>query len=128
VLRRLKASNAEIDRAEGIEKGPGEPESTDERLVRRWLAQNGDSADDLSAIWSLRHGRAAPWDEAVRKIRRRGDPVTRSDLAITGHDLEVLGAKGPRVGQMLGHLLERVLDDPALNTRDTLLDLARKMG
>jgi tRNA nucleotidyltransferase (CCA-adding enzyme) len=128
VLRRLKASNAEIDRAQGMETGPVAPEGTDERSVRRWLAQTGDSADDLSSLWSLRHGGKPAWAEVVRTIRRRGDPVARADLAVTGRDLEALGAKGPRIGQMLAQLLERVLDDPALNTRDALIDIARKMG
>jgi hypothetical protein len=128
VLRRLKASNAEIDRAQGIESGPEAPGSTDERSVRRWLAQTGDSADDLTALWALRHGREPGWADVVRRVRQRGDPVTRGDLAVTGSDLEALGAKGLRIGQLLAQLLDRVLDDPALNTRDTLLDLARKMG
>jgi tRNA nucleotidyltransferase (CCA-adding enzyme) len=128
VLRRLKASNAEIDRARGIERGPAAPASMDERSVRRWLAQTGQSADDLSLLWRLRHGAEPGWAEAVREIRRRGDPLTRSDLAVSGGDLEALGASGARIGQLLAELLERVLDDPALNTRETLLDLARKIG
>jgi tRNA nucleotidyltransferase (CCA-adding enzyme) len=128
VLRRLKASNMEIDRAQGIEKGPQAPQSTSEQSVRRWLAQTGDSADDLISLWSLRHGGEPGWADVVRTIRRRGDPVSRSDLAVTGRDLEALGARGPRIGQMLAQLLERVLEDPALNTRDTLLEVARKMG
>jgi tRNA nucleotidyltransferase (CCA-adding enzyme) len=128
VLRRLKGSNAEVDRARGIERGPPAPASTDERSVRRWLAQTGQSADDLSLLWRLQHGAEPDWSETVRRIRRRGDPLTRSDLAVTGSDLEALGASGPRIGQLLSELLERVLDDPALNTRDTLLELARKMG
>jgi tRNA nucleotidyltransferase (CCA-adding enzyme) len=127
VLKRLKASNAEIDRARALEAGPEAPSDTDERSVRRWLAQTGESADDLSALWSLRHQGDPPWGEAVRKIRRRGDALTRTDLAVSGSDLESLGASGPRIGQMLAVLLDQVLEDPALNTKDRLLDLARKM-
>jgi hypothetical protein len=41
--------------------------------------------------------------------------------------MESLGASGPRIGQMLAGLLDQVLEDPALNTKDRLLDLARKM-
>jgi tRNA nucleotidyltransferase (CCA-adding enzyme) len=127
VLTRLKASNAEVERARGMERGPEAPSANDERSVRRWLAQTGESAQDLSALWSMRHGGEAPWDEAVLEIRRRGDALTRSDLAVSGSDLEALGARGPRVGRMLADLLERVLEDPGLNTKDRLLDLARKM-
>jgi tRNA nucleotidyltransferase (CCA-adding enzyme) len=127
VLTRLKASNAEIDRARALEAGPEAPSGNDERSVRRWLARTGESADDLSALWSLRHRGDPPWGEAVRIIRRRGDALTRTDLAVSGSDMESLGASGPRIGQMLAGLLDQVLEDPALNTKDRLLDLARKM-
>jgi tRNA nucleotidyltransferase (CCA-adding enzyme) len=127
VLKRLKASNAEMERARGIERGPEAPSDTDERSVRRWLARTGESAEDLSALWSLRHGREPPWQHAYQEIHRRGDALSRSDLAISGTDLEVLGARGPHVGRILTELLDRVLEDPTINTRDTLLDHARKM-
>jgi tRNA nucleotidyltransferase (CCA-adding enzyme) len=127
VLRRLKASNAEIARAAGIEKGPEEPQALDQRSVRRWLAAVGPAADDLSALWVLRHGgEAPPWAAAMAEIRRRGDPLTRIDLAISGTDLQQLGIQGPRIGQTLAALLERVLDEPTLNTREFLLAIARE--
>jgi tRNA nucleotidyltransferase (CCA-adding enzyme) len=128
VLKRLRASNAEVERVRGLERGPEAPGGNDERSVRLWLARTGDSAGDLSLLWSLRYGTEPPWTETARTIRHRGDPLTRSDLAVTGSDLEALGVTGPVIGQILAQLLERVLDHPALNTRETLLDLARKMG
>ena len=126
VLRRLKASNAELDRALGVERGPEAPAATDERSVRRWLATVGASADDLVALWSLRQGATPPWAERIRYIRQRGDPLSRADLAITGTDLMALGVTGPRIGETLASLLDRVLEEPALNTRESLLALARK--
>jgi tRNA nucleotidyltransferase (CCA-adding enzyme) len=127
VLRRLKASNAEVDRALGMERGPVAPVAADERSVRRWLAMVGDSADDLVALWSLRHGARPPWSKSIQQVRERGDPLTRSDLAITGTDLMGMGVTGPRIGETLATLLERVLEEPALNTRERLLALARKI-
>lgn len=49
-------------------------------------------------------------------------------LALTGHDLiEQLNiSPGPLVGKILAYLLELVFNDPALNRKDLLLDLARK--
>jgi tRNA nucleotidyltransferase (CCA-adding enzyme) len=126
VLRRLKASNAEIGRAAGIEAGPEEPRALDELSVRRWLAGVGPAATDLSALWALRHGGEAPWSAAMAEIRRRRDPLTRSDLAIRGSDLQELGIQGSRIGETLAALLDRVLDDPALNTRESLLAIARE--
>jgi tRNA nucleotidyltransferase (CCA-adding enzyme) len=127
VLRRLKASGAEIERAERLESGPEQPEALDERSVRRWLSVTGSAADDLASLWMLRHQREAPWAKTMDAIRRRGDPLTRSNLAITGSDLQALGAKGPEIGRTLALLLERVLEEPALNTREHLLSLAREL-
>jgi hypothetical protein len=128
ILLRLKASNAEIARAAALERGPGGPAGVDEKAVRRWLADVGPAADDLSRLWTLRMGKEPPWTGPVAEVRRRGDPLNRSDLAITGADLQALGAGGPRVGQILGELLDRVLAEPSLNTRESLLALARKLA
>ena len=125
VLRRLKASNVEIERAEAMETSAGEPPAPDEPSVRRWLSEAGAAADDLAALWALRHNREPPWLETVRRVRQRGDPLSRSDLAITGSDLQALGAHGPEIGQTLAALLDRVLQEPSLNTRERLLALAR---
>jgi tRNA nucleotidyltransferase (CCA-adding enzyme) len=125
VLRRLKASNSEIDRAEQIENGPREPGGSNEQLVRRWLSAVGGSADDLTALWRLRHQREPAWSQTVRQIRERKDPLTRSDLAISGADLQAEGLSGVAIGRMLALLLDHVLDDPSLNTRDRLLALVR---
>jgi tRNA nucleotidyltransferase (CCA-adding enzyme) len=54
-------------------------------------------------------------------------PLRRADLAIDGRDLMAqLGlAQGPRLGRILDRLLVRVVDEPGLNTRPSLLALAR---
>ncbi|MEO7985353.1 MAG: CCA tRNA nucleotidyltransferase [Gemmatimonadales bacterium] len=126
-LRRLKASGAEIDRVAAIAAGPESPAGPDDTSVRRWLAATGRAADDLLAIWSMRHGGTPPWAESVAGIRGRGEPLTRGALAIGGSDLQEIGATGKRIGEILAALLERVLDDPSLNTRESLLALAREM-
>jgi tRNA nucleotidyltransferase (CCA-adding enzyme) len=127
VLRRFRASGAEVDRAKACSEDPPAPEGFDERAVRRWLSRVGDAADDLLALWALRQGAEAPWGPVVRTIRERGDPLTRADLAITGNDLRAAGASGRRIGEILSALLDRVLEAPALNSRETLLALARAM-
>lgn len=55
--------------------------------------------------------------------------LDRSALVIDGSDLmRDLGAReGPRLGRVLDALVERVIDDPALNDRATLLLLAQGM-
>jgi len=128
VLERLRGSNAEIGRAQVIAGAPGEPADDTPAAVRRWLAAAGAAADDLLALWRLRRGADAPWSGTVAETRRRGDPLARGDLAIDGNDLIALGVpRGPRVGQVLDQLLERVLDDPSLNTRERLSAVAKDL-
>lgn len=48
-----------------------------------------------------------------------------TDLAIDGDDLLAMGFSGKPIGTVLEDLLDRVLDDPSLNTKDTLLAFAQ---
>jgi tRNA nucleotidyltransferase (CCA-adding enzyme) len=128
VLRRLKASNAQIDRAAAIESSPAQPAGSDPVSVRRWLSLVGGAADDLTELWKLRQGGEPPWAELMATARARNDPLARSDLAITGTDLLDLGISGPNIGMTLTALLDRVLEEPSLNTRDALLALARDLS
>lgn len=126
VLRRLKASGADIGRAAAAAAGPDAPRAEDDVAVRRWLSTVGPAADDLTALWTLRHQGEPPWSAAVARIRARRDPLSRSDLAVGGHDLQALGIEGPKIGEALATLLDRVLEDPSANTRERLLALIRE--
>jgi tRNA nucleotidyltransferase (CCA-adding enzyme) len=126
MLRRLRSSNSEVARAGAMVQGPKEPEGAGDVAVRRWLAAVGGAGDDLVALYRLRRGTDAPWLGTMHAIRERGDPLTRGDLAVGGRDLEGLGIRGPAVGETLATLLDRVLEDPAANTRERLLELARE--
>lgn len=125
VMRRLKGSGREISRAEAMARGPAEPADATPQSVRRWLALVLETADDLMALATLREGAAPAWVDTVIEVRERGDPVSRSDLAVTGRDLAEAGiGSGPAMGRILAGLLDAVLDDPGLNTRETLLAMA----
>lgn len=125
VLQRLKASNEEIARAVSMVAGPSEPAGTNQVETRRWLALVGSSAEDLAMLWRARRGAPFPWSGTIAEIRERGDPLTRGDLAIDGDDLMKLGVPaGPEIGRTLERLLTAVVDDPGLNTRETLERMA----
>ena len=113
VLRRLKASNAEIERAS--------------RQSRRAARAAGGVAPDVRCgagppRLDLQHrisprsdapdGRAGLGTTVVEAIRDRGDPLTRGDLAVSGNDVQALGAQWAGVGRVLAALLDRVLDEP----------------
>ncbi len=125
VWRRFKGALHEIQRAEAIDRGPAAPMSASARDVRRWAAQVGPAATDLHQL-ALARSPDAAWLATHDDIIARGDPVSRAQLAVTGDDLAAAGvARGPAMGQVLSDLLDAVIDDPACNTRATLLSLAR---
>jgi hypothetical protein len=50
------------------------------------------------------------------------DPIAIADLAIDGDDLRRAGVpSGPALGRLLQELLDAVIEDPAVNTRASLL-------
>ncbi|MFL5471484.1 MAG: tRNA cytidylyltransferase, partial [Gemmatimonadales bacterium] len=95
--------------------------------VRRWLSLVGPAAADLAVLWKLRTGKEPAWSPMAEEIRDRGDPLTRGDLAVSGNDVQALGASGPEVGRVLSALLDQVLEEPSRNQRELLLHQARKL-
>jgi hypothetical protein len=94
--------------------------------------------DDLYALCRadvLGKGRPAPDEiERVEQLRARaarileaGDALSTKALVLNGNDLmrELDLRPGRHIGQLLDALLEKVIDDPSLNTREQLLALAR---
>ncbi len=134
VMRRLKASNAQTERVRRLVRHQTDLFPPDARgpMVRRWLRRVGpDLVNDLFrlrvALWRGGDpgGRPPPdlrerWDMA-RAVLRARPPLDVSDLAIGGNDLKELGIQpGPRYGEILDELLERVTDEPGLNETEAL--------
>ncbi len=54
-------------------------------------------------------------------------PLSIRELEVSGADLIALGMDpGPKMGELLKHLLSIVLDDPKQNTRESLMGLAKQ--
>jgi hypothetical protein len=64
----------------------------------------------------------------IEQLAAEPDLLMHRRLAIDGHDLQAeLGmVPGPEIGAVLDRLTEAVLDDPSLNRREALLELARQ--
>lgn len=62
----------------------------------------------------------------IDNIIKQADALTVKDLKVNGNILasEAAIPKGPQMGTVLSFLLEAVLDDPALNEKEKLLELA----
>jgi tRNA nucleotidyltransferase/poly(A) polymerase len=105
--------------------------------ARRFLRRHGEErALDLVAhrLADLAAKRPDPEEtERTRAFRElllaeRSHPHRLEQLAIDGSDLIALGAApGPALGAALEELLTAVVDDPAANTRDGLLERARAL-
>ena len=69
------------------------------------------------------HGFSKIQDQ-IRKNLAAGVPISLRDLAINGKDVgNVLGYKGPAIGEVLNQVLARVIEEPTLNSREQLLEL-----
>jgi hypothetical protein len=113
-----------------------DPDATD-AAVRRFILRIG--ADRLDALFALRRADdigsgVDPDDPATLAFRARVDrelhaahPLDRTALAVDGDDLmaELPLAPGPRLGRVIEQLLDRVIADPDLNERSSLLLLAQ---
>jgi tRNA nucleotidyltransferase (CCA-adding enzyme) len=107
----------------------------DELRARRFLREHGDQlAFDLVAHKEADlRGKQVSDEElaAAARLRtlleqERDQPHRLTDLAVDGSDLIELGyEEGPALGRALESLLDAVVEEPALNTRDQLLDRAR---
>ncbi len=115
------------DRASGGRAGCAATSRAERRRDGAAMAcRVGTAADDYATLIRWRTGAPPAWAAVVARIRARGDALTRDGLAISGADLRAAGMEpGPMMGLVLDRLLDRVLEDPALNTREQLLALAR---
>lgn len=64
--------------------------------------------------------------DALRFLESDSAPHSIAELAVGGNDLSKLGFDGREIGKTLAYLLECAIDQPSLNTRESLLELARK--
>jgi tRNA nucleotidyltransferase (CCA-adding enzyme) len=119
-----------------------QPGKGDALRARRFLRRNGDElafdlidhkhADLLGKRGST--GEPPPQDEIDALMRFRdvvrqelSSPHRLGDLAVDGNDLIRAGFKpGPQLGRILHGLLDAVVEEPALNTREQLLARARE--
>jgi tRNA nucleotidyltransferase (CCA-adding enzyme) len=136
-LRRLKLSNEDRERIGKAARvfAVANAGAWTDVAIRRVLAGVGRKwAGDAVALW--RAEGAASGSPTVQglaaradAILARGDALAVGDLAISGGDLmKALGiAPGRRVGEILAGLVERVLDEPGLNERERLIEIARAL-
>lgn len=141
VMRRLKFDNDTIDKVTKLVLYHDYDIAATEAGVRRAVNRMGE--DIFAMIFTVRRADIAAQSDYMRKeklekvayiealyreITARKDAVTLKDLAISGNDLIAEGMPpGRQIGETLSALLERVLDDPSLNTKENLLKLYKEV-
>ncbi len=134
-LRRLTYDNDTVAAVTALvrEHSYREDREPSAHSARVFLARVGrERARDLLALrrWDrLGRGVEMPAEQVAARARFEelveqewGQPVALADLAVRGDDLMAAGVpEGPAVGATLRRLLAAVVDDPALNERETLL-------
>lgn len=113
-----------------------QPQNTD-ASIRRFMRKVG--LENIDDILDLREGdrlgsgaKKTSWrleEMKARMVEQLNQPMDVKDLAINGHDLiEILKMEpGRKIGEILQSLFEEVLDNPELNTKETLLEKAKKL-
>jgi tRNA nucleotidyltransferase (CCA-adding enzyme) len=128
ILRALKFSNAELEAAASLVAVAHAVRelSWTPAAARRLLSQlRRDQREPAVELWDTYDGASlAPIARSVL-----GDPLEVGDLALTGKQLmdALQMPPGPAIGRILGMLLQYVLDDPTVNTREALLARAQTL-
>lgn len=139
ILRRLRFDNDTIYKVSKLvlyhDYGNGVVPT--DRIVRRFVNEIGDELfllflkvrqADLDAQSDYKREEKQNnlnlWKQKYEEIVSRADCVSLKTLAVTGSDLIQAGMKpGKELGETLNKMLEIVLDDPAMNTKEKLLEL-----
>ncbi len=141
LLKRLRYSNEVIENVCHLVKEHmfHYTEDWSNSAVRRFIARVGETA--LEDLYLLRRADAfalagketepmnlTELSDRVKKVLAEKHAFTIKDLAVSGTDLMTIGIEGGKtMGIILKELLETVLDDPAQNTREKLLEIAGKI-
>lgn len=139
ILRRLKFDNDTIDKVSKIVLYHDQEIALTDTGVRRAMNRMGEDIfpmilavhrADISAQSDYKKEekleKLAYIEQTYEDIRNRKDAVSLKDLTVTGSDLIALGMQpGRQIGEVLHELLEMVLEDPALNKKEELLEISK---
>ncbi|MFO8043985.1 MAG: HD domain-containing protein [Alkalispirochaeta sp.] len=141
LLLRLRASRRLIDSVAHLVRHHmfGVTGESSDAALRRFVSRVG--AEAALPLVTLRRADicgktgSPPSDRTLSQLERRIERIiqdnaalTVKDLALNGRDLmhELDLKPGPHIGTILEELLSTVLDDPQMNTREALLEIARR--
>lgn len=124
ILSSLRLSNKQLTGALATRRG-AEHSVRCEADARKLIAITGIYAPDAALVSELVE--KSPEGAREMTARQASAPCSVHDLLINGKDVARLGGTGKQIGETLSELLRRVINEPSLNERDTLLSLAEKI-
>jgi len=141
ILRRLKFSNEDVDLIVHLIKNHmfHYTQEWTKGAIRRFIRKAGET--NLPVLFQLReadrigNGKRSPDCTELREFRKKVDEIIKEesafqlkDLAIDGNILMETFKLSPSrlIGNILKDILEKVLDNPELNTVDSLLRLSKE--
>jgi len=158
ILTRLRLPKAEVERnvilvknhmfffphvMEGMseeEKLKIDAKEWTDSAVRRFIARVGE--ENIEDLFALRIADASSnpktifnskeidlLQQRISQVREKDMALKVTDLKVKGSDLMEIGIPaGPEIGRILHALLEMVLDDPIINTKEQLLEEVKKLA
>ncbi len=143
LLKRLKFSNDDTKKISNLisQHMFNYSSKWTDAAVRRFIRRVG-GVENIPDLFTLRCADAKAMEreveqEYLNELQKRINKIIEEEHALHIKDLKVDGEDvmrvlkipaGPKVGQVLQCLLEKVLDDPKLNTRESLLKLIEHHG
>jgi putative nucleotidyltransferase with HDIG domain len=109
-----------------------------DKAIRRFIAKIGKDlimklvdfriADNRGGKYPASAGGVLKLKKRIIEELSRKPPFGAKDLAVNGHDLMEIGfSAGPKMGGVIKQMVELVLDDPCLNTKEQLLAVAKNL-
>lgn len=111
--------------AGGLTLAERRPENSPVYWKKLLAAHGEDTVRCCAAACELLYGQGQL--RALKAVLKSGDCCTRARLAVNGEDLKALGFSNQAVGRALSALLSHVIEQPADNRREILLELAKTL-
>lgn len=141
ILRRLKFDNDTLGKVAKLVQYHDYRIPAESKRVRKAMNKIGEDlfpyylevrkADALAQSEYMRNEKLqniCDMETCYREIIEKKQCVSLKDLAISGSDLIADGMKpGKEIGHVLSALLEMVIENPEFNTKETLLELRKKI-
>jgi tRNA nucleotidyltransferase (CCA-adding enzyme) len=158
IMKRMKFPQSEIERVKILiqnhmfyyphvkedmteeEKEKVEIHEWSDSAVRRFIQRVGE--ENIDDLFKLRMADAQSnpstafkpdeitiLQKRISEVREQDMALKVTDLDVTGEDLMKIGIeKGPKLGIILNELLDMVVEDPILNTREKLIEKAKELA